>query len=391
MPVSVWRNAHVQATARWPLLVVRLRPGALSRSHPAWQLPSAQIARRLDEVLDAGGELEDLASLAPDPGLVLDDELGAIEAGRRASASEVGAVTVESLEQAVDALAVAYPSSPPARLLRRTGGYLAYATGLLGRKLTLSEHRRLLVVSGWLSLLAATSLIDLRRYRAAGAHLRTAAQMAGEAEHPELAAWCLETRAWLALCDGKHNQAASLARSAQGLAPRGSSALIQATAQEGRAWARLGSARDTYDALARVEAQVAPLPVPDQPEHHYRYDPAKAEAYVATTLSWLGDPAAVAMARSALVKMESPADPRPRRAVAARIDLALALASTGEPDEAAGVTLEAITSPYLVPSNYWRADEVIAAVESSDPEGAGTLREAITARRDAARDVAPSA
>jgi hypothetical protein len=354
-------------------------------------LPSAQIARRLDEVLDAGGELEDLASLAPDPGLVLDDELGAIEAGRRASASEVGAVTVESLEQAVDALAVAYPSSPPARLLRRTGGYLAYATGLLGRKLTLSEHRRLLVVSGWLSLLAATSLIDLRRYRAAGAHLRTAAQMAGEAEHPELAAWCLETRAWLALCDGKHNQAASLARSAQGLAPRGSSALIQATAQEGRAWARLGSARDTYDALARVEAQVAPLPVPDQPEHHYRYDPAKAEAYVATTLSWLGDPAAVAMARSALVKMESPADPRPRRAVAARIDLALALASTGEPDEAAGVTLEAITSPYLVPSNYWRADEVIAAVESSDPEGAGTLREAITARRDAARDVAPSA
>ena len=81
--------------------------------------------------------------------------------------------------------------------------------------------------------------------------------------------------------------------------------------------------------------------------------------------------------------MESPADPRPRRAVAARIDLALALAGAGKPDEAAGITLEAVTSPYLVPSNYWRADEVIAVVETSDPHGANVLHEAITAKRQA--------
>ncbi len=208
-------------------------------------------------------------------------------------------------------------------------------------------------------------------------------QMAGEAGHPELSAWCLETPAWQAVSDGDYARAASLARGAQGVAPRGSSALIQATAQEGRAWARLGASRETYDALARVEALVSPLPVPEQPEHHYRYDPAKAEAYVATTLAWIGDPAAVDIARSVLAKMESPADPRPRRAVAARIDLALALAGAGKPDEAAGITLEAVTSPYLVPSNYWRADEVIAAVESSDPQGSRVLRDAITARRRA--------
>ena len=28
--------------------------------------------------------------------------------------------------------------------------------------------------------------------------------------------------------------------------------------------------------------------MPDRPEHHYRYDPPKAQMYVATTLSWLG-------------------------------------------------------------------------------------------------------
>jgi hypothetical protein len=123
--------------------------------------------------------------------------------------------------------------------------------------------------------------------------------------------------------------------------------------------------------------------LPDRPEHHYRYDPAKAEAYVATTLAWIGDPAAVDIARSVLASMESPADPRPRRAVAARIDLALALAGAGKPDEAAGITLKAVTSPYLVPSNYWRADEVITVVEPADPDGARVLREAITARRRA--------
>jgi hypothetical protein len=69
--------------------------------------------------------------------------------------------------------------------------------------------------------------------------------------------------------------AAGLARDAQAAAPSGSSAAIQATAQEGRVLARLGdSARpDAYAALSRVEALVSPLPMPSQPEHHYRYVP----------------------------------------------------------------------------------------------------------------------
>ncbi|HEX9540748.1 MAG TPA: hypothetical protein VGA04_21505 [Streptosporangiaceae bacterium] len=47
----------------------------------------------------------------------------------------------------------------------------------------------------WLSLLAATCLIDSRRFPAASAHLRTAAQLARETGRAEIGAWCLETRA----------------------------------------------------------------------------------------------------------------------------------------------------------------------------------------------------
>ncbi|HLL65653.1 MAG TPA: hypothetical protein VK453_07875 [Micromonosporaceae bacterium] len=40
-------------------------------------------------------------------------------------------------------------------------------------------------------------------------------------------------------------------------------------------------------------------------------------------------------------------------------------------DEAAGVALQAVTSGRLVPSNFWRAEEVANAVAASGvPEGA---------------------
>jgi hypothetical protein len=91
-----------------------------------------------------------------------------------------------------------------------------------------------------------------------------------------------------ALTAGDYRRAVDISQASQRIAPKSGSAFIQATAQEGRAWARLGDARQTRATLNRVEALVSPLPVPDRPEHHYRYDPPKAQFYVATTLSWLG-------------------------------------------------------------------------------------------------------
>jgi tetratricopeptide (TPR) repeat protein len=301
--------------------------------------------------------------------------LGVRTLARLVTASDVGVATVE---QAVDDLAVAYTATPPPALLARTRAHLGYVTGLLERRCTLAERTRLLVAAGWLSLLAATSLIDMGRRAAAMAHLRTAVQIARETSHGEIAAWSLETRAWQLLITGDYPAAVRLAQAAQRSAPTGSSVLIQATAQEGRAFARLGAAPETRDALGRTEALVSPLPQPDQPEHHYKYDPAKADSYVATTLSWVADPAAVDTARQVLGRMESGADgpPRPRRAALARLDLALALAGTGQADEAAAVAMEALTSRLIVQSSFWRAAEVIDKVSSHCVPATADLQEA---------------
>ena len=123
---------------------------------------------------------------------------------------------------------------------------------------------------------------------------------------------------------------------------------------------------------------MSPLPVPDRPEHHYRYDPAKSEAYTATTLAWLGDPAAEGYARHVLARLESAIDgpPRPRRAASARLDLSLALIAADRHDEAAGTALEAINSGRIVRSNYWRAREVIRAVAERGVPEAAELAEA---------------
>ncbi|HEU5471025.1 MAG TPA: XRE family transcriptional regulator [Actinophytocola sp.] len=317
------------------------------------------------------------------PTATADDEVAAVELARRVAASDVGAETLTRLEQAFDDLAMAYPVTPPTGLLARLRHHLAYVGALMDSRMTLNERKRLIVVGGWLSLLAATVHVDLKQLAAATARLRTAANLAKQVDHAEIRAWCFETDAWRMLTEGDYRRALQLSHAAQELAPAGSSVAIQATAQEGRAWARLHRPRETYDAIDRVDKLVSPLRRPDRPEHHYRYDPDKSVAYVATTLAWVGDPAAESYAREIITRLE-PTESNgkwPRRMAAANLDLALALLVTNRLDEACHAANQAISSGRVVPSNHWRAAEVIHAVEAKQLPEAAELRDAFEQMR----------
>jgi transcriptional regulator with XRE-family HTH domain len=373
------RGLGVRELAR----LVPCNPGHISNLRTGRDRASSELAARLDEVLGAGGALLALVPVPGRrnrPGIVpgADDEIAALELARRAEASDLGGGTVQRLELIVDDLAIAYPATPAADLLVRVQTHLGYVGQLLDGRSTLSQHRRLLVTGGWLSLLAATCLIDLHSDHAAEAYLRTAGQFASETGQPDLTAWVQETRAWQALTAGDFRRAAEISQGAQLAAPHGSSAHLQAIAQEGRAWARAGDAAETRRALTRLEALVSPLPVPDRPEHHYRYDPPKSEAYVATTLAWVGDPAAEGITREVLATIEAPgsAPPRPRRAALARLDLALVLAATGKDDEAAVMALKAVQSGRLAPVDGRRVRDILRAVTASQAPGVRELAEA---------------
>ncbi|MFI7003991.1 helix-turn-helix domain-containing protein [Nocardia sp. NPDC050175] len=305
-----------------------------------------------------------------------DGERAAAEWMQRAAASDIGGDTLERLELAVDDLASAYPTTAPGELLVRIRRHLGYAGRLMDSRKTLTQHRRLLVAVGWLSLLGSTCHVDLGDIPAAAGRGHLAWKLANEAQHPEISAWCLETRAWQLLTAGEFTAAAELSRAAQAIAPADSSVHIQATAQEGRALARLGDSTGTYGTLRRVARLVSGLSAPDRPEHHFRYDPAKSDAYVATTLAWLGDPAAEPYARHVLTDLSGATSTRPRRIASANLDLGLALVAADKPDEAADVALAAVTSGRLVPSNYWRVTEVVTGIENRDTADAAVVREA---------------
>jgi len=352
--------------------------------------PTVETARHLDDILEAGGTLAALVTPSTSTGLSVvgvEEELDAWELARRIEASDVSAGTLDRLESAVDELATRYASTPPHELLPIVRRHLGYVGRLIDARKTLDQHRRLLVIGGWLALLRATVDIDLRHRAAADATLALAAQLAEQTGHDEIAAWSVETRAWDHLANGDYRAALTLSQQAQTIAPAGSSALIQATAQEGRAWARMHDQQQTRRALDRVDRLVAALPVPDRPEHHYRYDPGKALSYTATTLAWAGDPAAVRFAQAVIDDLDPTGNggPRPRRAATARLDLGLALVAAGRPDEASASATAAITSGRVVPSNWWRATEVLAGVENTGIREARDLRDAYESYRPVRR------
>ncbi|GGR79420.1 hypothetical protein GCM10010252_17640 [Streptomyces aureoverticillatus] len=358
----------------------------LSRVLKGKQRPSENLRRGLDRLTGADGALLSASAelcVAADAGASGDggdggDDLEAVELARRVRASDVGGETLDRLEEAFDQLATRYQTGSPPELLRDVRRHLAYVTKLLDDRKTLSEHRRLVVLGGWLSLLAATLHIDLKQSRSATARLTTAASLAQHAEHPEIHAWTYETEAWRALTDGDYPRAVELSRAARHIAPRGGSAELQATAQEGRARARLGQRRDAYEAVERVQRLATAMVPRARPEHHYQYDPAKATSYTATTLAWLGDPAAEEPAREVIAQFRLGADATawPRRAVSAHIDLALALLACDRLDEACDAVWRAILSGRLLPANRWRALEIVTAVEGRGLPEAAELREA---------------
>lgn len=342
--------------------------------------PNSAVAANLDKALAAGGCLT--AALQTPADEDADAELEALELSRRVTASDVSTETLDRLERAADTMAMAYATTPPDLLLPRVRRHLEYVGALVDARKTLAQHRRLLVIGGWFALLRATLHIDLRQSVAADAYLQTAAELAEQTGQREIAAWCLETKAWDVLTTGDYRRALQLSQHAQAIAPAGGSALIQATAQEGRAWARLGDRRETGGALARVERLADQQATPEHPEHHYQYDPAKAHSYAATTLAWASDPAAETVARNVIAELEAEGA-RPRRIASAHLDLGLALLSAEKPDEAAGAARLAITSGRIVPSNWWRAAEVVIGVQRAGVAEARDLREIAETHRPA--------
>jgi transcriptional regulator with XRE-family HTH domain len=293
--------------------------------------PSSEAAQDIDQALAADGELAALAaSAAP---VLLDGDLGLIELARRAEASDVGCGTLELLQQSTDRLCRDYPTMDPQVLSKQAHARLSYVTELLGKRITLAQHRELLVVTGWLSALLACTLYDAGDPGAAETARRMARQVGEYASHGELVAWSFEIAAWYALTEGRFREAAALSEA--GIPHAGvSNAAVQLTLQAARAYARMADDQ-AVKMLADGKTILGRLPLPEHPEHHFMFDRDKFEFYAATVYAWLGtdDRAAEENAREVVARCHGLSG-YPMRLGNARIDLGIIAGRRGNLDEA---------------------------------------------------------
>jgi hypothetical protein len=84
--------------------------------------------------------------------------------------------TLEGLTLAVDDLCRRYPITPPDVLLGSVRQYRHHVGRLLEARSTIAQRRQLMVIGGWLSLLAACVHVDLGHRRGAAANRGTAGQ-----------------------------------------------------------------------------------------------------------------------------------------------------------------------------------------------------------------------
>ena len=294
------RGTGVRELAR----LVPCNPGHVSNLRSGKARPSPELAQILDDILAAGGTLAALASMGSRPRPAGDLQM--IELARRAAASDLGAETLELLQQSADRLCRDYPTVDPQVLSDKARTRLGYATNLLGKRVTLAQHRDLLVVAGWLSALLACTCYDAGDPGAAEIARRMTRQFGENADHSELIAWSYEIAAWYALVEGRAAQAARLSEA--GLTHAGvSNAAVQLTLQASRAYARMGE--DSATKMLTVGGAVlARLPIPNHPEHHFVFDRDKYEFYTATVYTWLGtdDAAAEENAREVVARCHGP-------------------------------------------------------------------------------------
>jgi hypothetical protein len=259
-----------------------------------------------------------------------------LELTRLAEISDIGAGTIESLNETADLLCRAYPSTPAATLRDRTKRRLQHVIRVLGGRSTLDQHHELLVVAAWLAVLLGCLHYDLGEREEAEAARQAAYQWAKQTGHGELMGWAFEMNAWFALVEGRYEQLIEFAQAGQAIAGTGSAG-VQLILQEAKGWSRLGDHKQADAALNRGAEMLGRMPVPDHPEHHFVFDHTKWIFYASSCFVWLGDNdrteehAAEVIAKHARPDGTSNA---PMRTAQARMDLAIVAARRGELDQA---------------------------------------------------------
>lgn len=250
----------------------------------------------------------------------------------RMQASDVDTATLEALKITADRLASEYPYMPSEQLVIEGRQWLRRVAGMQSSRLTLSQHREILVIAGWLALLVACVEFDLGDARSAEATRKAALSLGVESGHTAISGWSHEIRAWMALTRGDYRGVVAAAQEGVQIAGAQDVA-VQLTAQRAKAWARLGDRRQVELALEDGRSLLEGLPHPENLDNHFAIDPSKFDFYAMDCYRLVGeDRLASSLARQVIASgTDFDGTPRsPMRIAEANVTLGVAAAREGD-------------------------------------------------------------
>jgi transcriptional regulator with XRE-family HTH domain len=255
----------------------------------------------------------------------------------RLQRSDVNNATLEALRITVDRLCSEYPHMPSAQLLQEGRQWLRQITTTIssGRP-TLSQHRELMVLGGWLALLVGCVENDMGERRTAEATRRAALSIGNEAGAAEISGWAHEMLAWFRLTDGDQRGVIAAAKGGLELAPHAGVA-VQLYAQQAKAYARVGDRRAVEVALDAGRRQLEGMDYPENLDHHFVVDPAKFDYYSMDCYRILGEDKRAETLAGEVIRVGTNylgEELNPMRLAEARLTLGVVAARAGDLEEA---------------------------------------------------------
>ncbi|MER5970052.1 XRE family transcriptional regulator [Streptomyces sp. NPDC002055] len=354
-----------------------------------------EATKRRDAVKLAG-----LAMAAPAAAAQILEQAAAeaMELTRQAEATSLGSGTLDHLDLAVTEFNCAYSLKPPRAVFDAVMDYRRKVDALLKGRHTHRQEHELLAFAGWLSELLAWLAHDLGDARAGLAFAIDAFVHGQQAGHGQLCAWAMDAAASINLYEQQPGKARDAALKGLIEAPATHPLTVRLHAQVARAAAADGDADGFTTAFQAAEDAHRLLP-PRSPRRFGLDVLPLADyaltSYPATSFIWLGQAEQARQhAEQALATYETaPAASRsPSREAIARIDLALAHALLGDPDDAVALGHQALDSARVVDSVRHRAGDLTSFLNRRYPRQAAVegLRERLAAADAATRPALPA-
>ncbi|UNO40476.1 XRE family transcriptional regulator [Streptomyces sp. MST-110588] len=296
-----------------------------------------------------------------------------LEIVSRLNHSDVDNATLDALRVTTDRLCSDYRYMPSESLVIEGRQWLRRIVELRSKNLTLTQHREILALSGWLALLVGCVEYDMGNRHAAESTRQAALSIATEAGHAEVAGWAHEMRAWFALTTGDYRGVIAAAQAGSESAANHGVA-VQLAAQEAKAWARLGDRRQVEVALDKGRRLLEGMPYPENLDNHFVVDPAKFDYYSMDCYRLVGEDKLARTLAEEVLRANTDFDGTeraPMRNAEARVTLGVTAAREGDLEQALILGERALTGErQSVPSLIMWSRELAAEMRkrySSEP------------------------